>query len=73
MTKPLAKTTLKFLSLADSTYQGKSLGTHAYNLKSYYSALSDRGLVEGYPIVHLTDAGRSELRAYYLAGGKKAR
>jgi len=68
----LSRTALKFLSVADKHYQGKSLGTHAYNLKSYFGQLSDAGLVttDRYPFVHLTAAGREALNAYYASGGK---
>jgi hypothetical protein len=71
MTPKLSQTALKFLSIADSAYQGKSLGTHAYNLRSYFGPLHDAGLIttDSYPFVHLTDAGRAALRPYYAAGG----
>lgn len=71
MPAKLSKTALKFLSLADSSYQGKSLGTHAYNLKGYFGPLHDAGLITAvsYPFVHLTDAGRAALAPYYADGG----
>lgn len=74
MSAKLSRTALKFLSLADKSYNGRSLGTHAYNLKSYYGQLADAGLVSGTvgsPFVHLTPAGRDALTAYYASGGKR--
>lgn len=71
MTKPLSRTALKFLSLADQGYQGVSHGTHAYNLGAHFGPLSDSGYVttDRYPFVHLTPKGRDALRAYYADGG----
>lgn len=74
MPAKLSRTALKFLSLADKSYQGRSLGTHHHNLKGYYGQLADAGLVShsvGSPFVHLTPAGREALTAYYASGGKR--
>lgn len=54
--KKLSKAALKALSEA-----GKVGGTHAYNLGRHYGTLDDMGLIEGYPFVKLTDAGRAAL------------